>query len=167
MAYVVSANMDMKVPDYMLEAAISKIFASVSVFDSQREMSPQGGVRASMACQCRAHAAPLLSSSRCQGFATSVSHWKGKACCRDKLFSPLWWHCIPGIAPAGTPPEASTLEPESSSLPDCDRPLLLPAGGLFLFHPSPGRSLRPKPPSSHCALTAGHGQCKGRLLRQV
>ncbi|XP_027689331.1 very long-chain specific acyl-CoA dehydrogenase, mitochondrial isoform X2 [Chelonia mydas] len=28
MAYVVSANMDMKVPDYMLEAAISKIFAS-------------------------------------------------------------------------------------------------------------------------------------------
>uniref|UniRef100_A0A8C3RND4 Acyl-CoA dehydrogenase/oxidase C-terminal domain-containing protein n=1 Tax=Chelydra serpentina TaxID=8475 RepID=A0A8C3RND4_CHESE len=28
MAYVVSANMDMKVPDYKLEAAISKIFAS-------------------------------------------------------------------------------------------------------------------------------------------
>lgn len=30
MAYVLSANMDMKVPDYKLEAAISKIFASVS-----------------------------------------------------------------------------------------------------------------------------------------
>uniref|UniRef100_A0A8C0GCD5 Acyl-CoA dehydrogenase n=1 Tax=Chelonoidis abingdonii TaxID=106734 RepID=A0A8C0GCD5_CHEAB len=29
MAYVVSANMDMKVPDYKLEASISKIFASV------------------------------------------------------------------------------------------------------------------------------------------
>lgn len=30
MAYVLSANMDLRVPDYKLEAAISKIFASVS-----------------------------------------------------------------------------------------------------------------------------------------
>lgn len=38
MAYVLSANMDMKVPDYKLEAAISKIFASVSGSGGEEEV---------------------------------------------------------------------------------------------------------------------------------
>lgn len=42
MAYVLSANMDMKVPDYKLEAAISKIFASVSASGGGQPCFPEG-----------------------------------------------------------------------------------------------------------------------------